>query len=395
MPTLPNRCELRLEFDAAVQELLEKNLTNPNLDKGWYSKIGDSLFDACYHALEDACHPDAHKGFAGSPYAVSKYARMHVVAAPVGSGKTSFSLAFIAAIVRDAERNPDAPYGCLFVADQKSRADQIYRDLNTLIPGRVAIWTGDHDAGPGHREPTKVLNPAATFTKDQLKDYPVAVVTHKFFSGSGSYKARLALHQGRMQPRALTVIDERIEGVTVYDVDLAAAATVRKRIKEDENVADAMGEPMNALVAFMSDRDLIGKGSLEKPSKDVEVWRAAERNLQWFTSPQATNYAKAHSNDPDLRAVFGFAKALATGYAFINRQLGTHFIGYETNLVIDPGTVLLDATSDVDGISELCRWREHQTVPHARYDNLQIVHVPPHTPKNLTTYLKSAKNRRA
>ena len=95
MSILPNCDELRVEFHTAVQELLEKRLTNPNLDKGWYSKIGDSLFDACYHALEDACHPDAHKGFAGSPYAVSKYARMHVVAAPVGSGKTSFSLAFI------------------------------------------------------------------------------------------------------------------------------------------------------------------------------------------------------------------------------------------------------------------------------------------------------------
>ena len=197
-----------------------------------------------------------------------------------------------------------------------------------------------------------------------------------------------------MQPRALTVIDERIEGVTVYDVDLAAAAAVRKRIKEDDNIADVMSEPMDALVSFMSDRDLVGKGSLEKPSTDVQAWSMAEQNLQWFASPQAIAYAKAHTNDADLRAVFGFAKALASGYAFINRQQGTHFIGYESNLVIDPGTVLLDATSDVDGVSELCRWRQHQDVPHARYDNLQIVHVPPHTTKNISTYFKAAKNRR-
>ena len=240
------------------------------------------------------------------------------------------------------------------------RAEQIYRDLNVLIPGSVAVWTSDHDASPGRKEPTKVLNPTARFSKEELKEYPVAIVTHAFFNGNGSYKARSVLNRGRMQPRALTVIDERIEGVTVYDVDLAAAAAVRKRIKEDENIADVMGEPMDALVAFMSDRDLVGKGSLEKPSKDVEAWRKAEQNLHWFVSPQATTYAKAHANDEDLRAVFGFAKALATGYAFINRQQGTHFIGYESNLVIDPGTVLLDATSDVDGISELCRWREHQ-----------------------------------
>jgi hypothetical protein len=383
-----------MEFSTAVQELLEKELTNPNIDKGWYSTIGASIFDACYHALEDSCHPDAHKGLAGTPYSISKQARMHVVSAPVGAGKTSFSLAFIAAMVRISERNPDAPYGCLFVADQKPRADQIYRDLNALIPGRVAIWTSDHDAGSGRKEPIKVLNPAARFTKEQLEDKPVAIVTHAFFNGKGSYKARSVNNQGRMQPRALTVIDERIEGVTVYDVDLAAAAAVRKQVKEDEDLADVMGPPMDALVAFMSDREFVGKGSLEKPSAEIEAWTNAEQNLHWFTSVQATNYVKAHSNDDALRAVFGFGKALALGRGFINRQQGTHFVGYESNLMIAPGTVLLDATSDIDGISELCRWRLHQEVPRARYDRLQIVHVPPHTTKNLTTYLKVAKNRR-
>src|SRR6476469_286834 len=59
MPILPNREELRVEYDAAIQELLSKELTNHNLDKGWYSQIGGSLFDACYRALEDACHPEA------------------------------------------------------------------------------------------------------------------------------------------------------------------------------------------------------------------------------------------------------------------------------------------------------------------------------------------------
>jgi hypothetical protein len=395
MPILLNRDELRVEFNAAVQELLDRGLTNPLLTTPWYSEIGDSVFDACYCALEDARDLNAHKGFPGTPYSGSKRARMHVVSAPVGSGKTSFTLAFIAAVVRFAERHDDAPYGCLFVVDQIPRADQIYRDLNVLIPDRVGVWSTDHDASPGRKEPTKVLNPAATFTKEELKDKAVAIVTHAFFTGNGSYKARRAFYQGRMQQRALTVIDERIEGVTVFDVDLVAAAKVKKLIEHDESAAEAIGPHIDALFAFMSSRDLAGGGSLEKPTTQPEAWTKAEHSVQWFASPQAALYAKSHPGNDGVRAVFGFAKSLATGYAFINRQQGTHFIGYETNLVIDPGTVLLDATSDIDGISQLCPWREHREVPHARYDNLQIVHVSPHTTKNLATYLKSAKNRRA
>jgi hypothetical protein len=68
MPILPNREELRVEYDAAIQELLSKELTNQNLDKGWYRQIGGSLFDACYRALEDACHPEARRGLQGTPY---------------------------------------------------------------------------------------------------------------------------------------------------------------------------------------------------------------------------------------------------------------------------------------------------------------------------------------
>jgi hypothetical protein len=390
---LPDRDELRREFDAAVQELLDKNLTNPLLKTQWYSSIGDSVFDACYRALEDACDPKGHKGFPGTPYAGAKEGRLHVVSAPVGSGKTSFSIAFIVAMITVAERNEDAAYGCLFVAEQIIRADQIYDVLNKLLPGKVAVWTTEHD--PKCKVRIKELKHAGKYSKEQLKEYPVAVVTHAFFHGKGGYKARQVFHRGHTHPRALTVIDERIEEVIIYDVELSAAQSVRELVQKDENVVETIGPHLDALVDFMHQRSLItDAGNLEKPTTAIEAWTKAERDLQWFNTPAASAYAKANGNGNDIQAVFGFAKALATGYAFINRQQGTHYIGYQSNLVVAPGTVLLDATSDIDGISQLCPWREHQEVPHARYDNLKIVHVPAHTNKNLSTYLKAAKNRR-
>src|SRR5215470_382949 len=101
----------------------------------------------------------------------------------------------------------------------------------------------------------------------------------------------------------------------------------------------------------------------------------------------------------DVVAVFGFARALANGYAFIARNSGggkaTHYIGYESSIVIDPGTLLLDATADIDGVVQLCPWRVPQDAPKARYDNLHVVSIPPLTKKRLTNYLVTAKNRRA
>jgi hypothetical protein len=391
MSTIPNRDALREEFNAAVQELLDKKLTNPMLTTPWYTQIGDSLFNACYRALEDACQGNRTKGFPGTPYSTSG-TRLHVVSAPVGSGKTSFSIAFIAAVVRAAEGDEETPYGCLFVVDQITRAEGVYRDLNALLPGKVAVWSSEHD--PGCKERTKVPDPAGTYTKDQLKDYPVAVVTHAFFSGKGSYKARQVLNRGHMQPRALTVIDERIEAVTVYDVELSAAHEVRELIQQDDDAAHIIPH-MNALVDFMHLRDRSGGGTLEKPTTNAEAWEKAKRDLQWFNTPSARAYAKQHGGKDNITAVFGFARSVAIDYAFINRQQGTHFVGYENNFEITPGTVLLDATSDIDGVSQISPYRVHQEVPKARYDNLQIVHVPALTKKRLGQYLRSYKNRKA
>jgi hypothetical protein len=385
--TVPDRDEFRRDFDQAVADLLEKELTNPNLTQPWYSRVGDSVFDACYLALEDACQRKTAKGFPGTPYA-SSGPRLHVVSAPVGSGKTSFSEAVIVAVVRLAERNDNAPYGCLVVVDQIARAEQIYRDLNALIPGKVAVWSTEHDPDCKARE--KVPNPAAVYTKDQLKNYPVAIVTHSFFNGKGSYKAREVLNKtGEFKLRALTIIDEQIDGVTIYDIEPLAVQLVQKQLQHDETIRPHL----DALVEFVNNRSDAGGGSLEKPTA-VEAWTRAEQKLKWFNTPAAATYAQS-SGDSNVVAVFGFAKALVNGYVFINRQQGTHFIGYKNNLAINPGTVLLDATSDIDGISQLCPWREHQEVPRARYDNLQIVHVPPHTKKRLSQYLKGYKNRKA
>jgi hypothetical protein len=383
MPTLPSRDTLREAFDTAVRRINELRGSAVDLTTAFYAQIGNSVFEAGYSALGDFCNAEV---------GTEAPTRLHVVSAPVGGGKTSFSMALMVAVTKLAEASPAAPYGCLFLVDQMDKADQMYRDLEKQMPGKVAVWTTDHDVKC--KQPTKVLKPAARFAVGDLSRYPVAIVTHNFFMGKRGSIARNVTRDGHTFQRALTVVDERPEEVTVFDVELSAAQAVRELIEKDTDHADHIGPHIGALVDFMHDKSFT-KASLDKPTTTAP-W-VFDQSLRWFTTPAAHDYVRHNKASESVGAVFGFAKALVNGYAFVNRAVGSscRFVGYETNLLLDPGMMLLDATADIDGVSQLCSWRTHAAVPQARYDNLSIVHVPPHTKSRLSSYLTSAKNRRA
>ena len=187
MSNLPNRAALRREFDAAVIEI-DQSRPGSKLTTAFYSRIGDSVFNAGYSALADAS--------AASDASEATAHRLHVVSAPVGSGKTSFSLAFIAAVVRLSETT-----GCVVVVDQMEKVVDILSELYKLFPVKVECWSSDHCVKC--TKPTKVLTPAARFAKDDLQRFPVAVVTHTFYSGKESYKAKQMLHGGPLaSPRS-------------------------------------------------------------------------------------------------------------------------------------------------------------------------------------------------
>jgi hypothetical protein len=318
----------------------------------------------------------------------------------------AFTAAFIAALVRHAERDPQSPAGALVVVNQIENANDTFRDLNALIPGKVAVWTSEND--PSCRlkdEDRKVPRDKlpAQFTKDQLQHYPVAIVTHAFYSHAGNHKARIMLHDGKLQPRAFTAIDERYEDVTIYDVTLSEAEKVREAIWADPQHSQAIGPHMEALCKFMRANSGPGR-SLEMPRPNEGDEQGDERGtladeLAFFTTEPAADYVRHRPSVPAVSHVFGFARALASGYAFLSRPAAgiTCFTGYENKFTVDAGTMLLDATADLDGIVQICPWRVPHPVPRARYDNLHIVCVPSCVPKNqrLKNYLATPKNRRA
>jgi hypothetical protein len=257
---IPARTALRTAYDVAIKEI-DSARDRQQLSNPFYSKVGDAIFDACYSALE---HSEAAKE------AVTVPPRLDVVAAPMGAGKTSFTVAFIAALVRLVEENLQGPQGCLFLVEQMAKADEMYRELSALLPNKVAVWTTDHNAAATGK-PAKVLAPAARFYVDDLEDYTVAIVTHAFYRGQRSHKARSVLHGGVRVPRALTVIDEQTEDVKIFDVTQAAAAAVLEAVQKDTESGKAVEPYVHALVKFMTDKAL-GGGALEKPSDHDAIW---------------------------------------------------------------------------------------------------------------------------
>jgi hypothetical protein len=269
------------------------------------------------------------------------------------------------------------------------KADTMYRELAEFLPGQVAIWTTDHDVDC--EQPARV-RPAARFSKDDLRDRPVAIATHALFQGDSAEKARIAVRFGRLSYRALTVVDEQMEDVIVHDTSFADAAAALKWSQDQQHTA--VTPHLYRLAEFMLPKTTTG-AQIEKPKDDKSSWRVAE-DLRWFATDEAAYYAQRNSASlPRIEAVFGFARAMVRDYAFIaSGPRGPSFIGYEPRHVVVPGMVLLDATADLDGITRLCTWRAHVEVPRGDFRSLHIVHVPALTTDPLTAFCRNRKNRR-
>ena len=375
MTVTPIRERLRALYDLAVQEI-SRLRPNTNLTAGFYAEMGNSVFEAGYTALS---------------YYGAGTCRVPYVAAPAGGGKTSFSYALMLAVTRYAEGNPNAPYGCVFVADQIKKADEVYRELAVLLPGKVAIWTKEHDPKCKKRE--RVPEPAAMFTQDELRHYPVIVVTHQFYNGKGGYKAHLIVRDGSFNNnRALTVVDEKPEEVTQFEITASETQAISEALLAKRPDTK---EPLDALRrVILSYTFEPFSNKIFRPADDFRHVLDAEK-LAWFSTQAAATVAKANADIPGIERLFGIATAMTRGrvFATVSGQV-VRYLGWQSKLMVRPGMLLLDATADIDGVSEICLWREPVSVPKARYDNLEIVHVPQHTKRRLSEYLKTAPNQR-
>jgi hypothetical protein len=271
----------------------------------------------------------------------------------------------------------------------------MYRQINELLPGQVAVWTTDHDVSSTF---AKIhVPPDRRFDVDQLEQRAIAVVTQAFLRGPRGDKARHVIRGDHCVPRALTIFDEQTKEVEVYDIKHSQAVKVQEAIESDRRLNERKSK-LDLLIDFLRAQSKKTGNSIETPNDDPEGWKIAPE-LGWFAGEDAEQFVLTNGRHIDnLEEVFGFAAQMYRNRAFIFRRgggaRGNNFVAYVPAPAPSGNSILLDATADIDGVSKLSSWRTHVAVPQVRYDNLHIVHAYDYTRENLNDFLKQGTNRR-
>jgi hypothetical protein len=223
---------LRLAHAVAVSQIEDDRGRPGQLSTGINGEVGVSILNAGVLALTE-------EGGGHSPFTAPK---QFVVAAPLGTAETSHTVALIAAIVRTADPHDLVqPYGCLFVADQIKKADDMFQQINKLLPRQVAVWTTDHDVNC--TKPTQMYAPPERhFHVDQLEQHAVDVVTQMFLRAPRGDKARQVIRGDRRVPRALTIFDEHTREVGVHEVLQSRAIAVKVTLERIVQYRDPLGD---------------------------------------------------------------------------------------------------------------------------------------------------------
>jgi hypothetical protein len=202
----------------------------------------------------------------------------------------------------------------VFVVGQIKKADEAFKDLNALAPDKVAVWTNEHD--PSCKEREQVLEPAALFTKEELRHYQIIVVTHAFYNGKNGYQAHVALRQNKHihNGRALTIVDERPEEVAHYEITLKEAQDIREKLEAKRH---DLTDTLDKLMSFILPESIGAVGNVIMRASDRFDKDLIADHLSWFTSDEAEGVVAHHSKAiAGLDQLFGFARALAAGCAF-------------------------------------------------------------------------------
>src|SRR6516165_10435134 len=161
------------------------------------------------------------------------------------------------------------------------------------MPGKVAVWTVEHDRGC--KKKTKVPHPAAEFIKDELRHYPIIVVTHAFYNGRDGNKAHIVVRDKLFQHhgRALTVVDERPEEVVIYEITLKQAQDIREKL---EAKRPDLKHILDKLMLLMMPYTVNVSGGIVRASDQFGQEFVTDQ-LEWFTTMEAEGVLRDHRAD--------------------------------------------------------------------------------------------------
>jgi Type III restriction enzyme, res subunit len=323
-------------------------------------EVAKAVLEAGQHALQD----------------MKDGRRVHrTLASATGSGKSSMCACLASALLKS---DPDS--SVLFICPDIRMAEATYFELAKLIdPADIAIWTSGHDF---KTELSKIRSDfdgfepkAPRYWKGDLVSRRLAIVTHKFYIQRGGVDGLTYQAGGRgLHTPRLHLIDERLNEVKLTDLEQADVTAARDTIFKLKGHDPAVATAIHSLHEYLNgvwENDKAGPaGSFKALSNDT---------LEWFLSPDAA-LAERKTPLPVIANAISFGRSLVTGRAFLARYpeawaRGGRFLAYALDLPIAAGSILMDGTSDIDGVNQIATWREPIKPPHVSYDRLSIKHI--------------------
>jgi hypothetical protein len=337
-------------------------------------KVGEAVFNGAMLAMEDA-EKDRDVSF-------------RVVSCPTGSGKTSASLAFIAAAFET-----DPGFTAAYVTDTIAQAEEVRRELALLVGGEnVTCWTSKHDAveNPDSSFDWKGTRPAFHPVRSDLSEARLVVATHTAWKGELEGDRRRGIRFLGVRRRSVVFVDEHPDLVRMIERTPADIARLRDRILAADP-ASPLVDALNGIYrrteeAFLSKGRSYSAPELVDPGH-LDAFRSlAPWDLLGFArAGEGTDQRRAEA--ADLEATCRFIQAAARGCAFLCRSPVT-LLAYELQHEPGPGHVLLDATADLTGMVALMPGMEVVEVPEVDYRNLTIHHVGQHSDERMKDIIR-------
>jgi hypothetical protein len=300
---------------------------------------------------------------------------MQAVSLGTGMGKTTSASAMLAAAALN-----DPHFSAAYVVPTARIGEEVQQLIEARLgQGTVYLWTSYHDKN-SRIELDRIIEalgqiPTRLTTKEALSMERIIIVTHETLKNEAKKGADYGVTTYKGEPRNVVFIDESPSVLDVYHTtaeelqglhhDCSARNELQFALPTISSVVTRMSKVME------TDGDNFLTAKIISPAEFGFVDRITEDDIWNLTNDELSDELRVDEG-ATTRNLLMFLKAASHGNVFYSKKDRT-FFSYQLHLCKSyPGYVLLDATSDLEGLVKLDTGIRSIPVPSASYENLEI-----------------------
>lgn len=319
---------------------------------------------------------------------------MQAVSLGTGMGKTTSACAMLAAAYLT-----DPNFSAAYVVPTARIGEEVKQTIETVLGiGSVCLWTSYHDTH-SRIERSRVIHalghlPTSTTTKDAIPMQRIVIVTHETLKNEAKSGVDYGVTNYMGKPRNVVFIDEFPGVLDVYHSTAEELQGLHHKCNARDELRFAL-PTISRVVARMSavmeaDGQSYEATELISPDEFAILDKIGGGDIWEITNEDLSDELRLDEG-AIIRNLLSFLKASSRGHVFYSKKDRT-FFSYLMHLCKDyPGYVLLDATSDLEGLIKLDPGVRLLPVPSVSYENLEIFSV--NMPKRFDRKREIARSR--